>query len=279
MSSEYSSLIINASSGIAALKKLLVLRKAEDRKVTLSWISRRLKIKSSSYLSEALNGKKVLKADYIDELVSLTKVGVTEGRLLKARILAESRSTKEHLKEKYQREVELLRKQLQARQMHVPDVGKFHFSALILVSFYLFAGRQAKREQLIHLFGRERYEEVDRALLELTQLEAIAKDGDTYRLLKDPAGGDMIFAAGDAPGEKEFIRHGFVEGLHELDRQYEDADHSCFFSSVTTVDLAIYRRILENFRSQMRTFIADLDTQTPDSVIRINIQMYPVLKK
>ncbi|NRA66858.1 MAG: hypothetical protein HRU19_20385 [Pseudobacteriovorax sp.] len=277
--SPYASLILNEANGISALKKLLALRKAEDSKVTLSYLTKRLEIKSPSYLSEALNGKKVLKPAYIDELICQTKVSNFEARLLKARIIAEARSTKDTLRKAKMEELEQLKKQLFFQQVSVPEVGRFHFSALVMVSFYLFPETKASREQIKSLFPRDKAIEVDRALGQLLSLGTLKKAGDTFALQKDISGTALTIAEGSRDSEKEFLQQAFIEGLDQLEQQYHQSETTVFFSSCTTVGFDVYKAKLEEFRVTMRSFLADLSQDDPDLVVRINIQMYPILKK
>ena len=276
---QYASFILNADSGISALKKLLILRKAEDSKVTLTWLSKKLHINSKSYLSEALNGKKVLKIDYLDELISNCHIQLLEAKLLKARIIAESRSLKEPQRQQAAAELKSLAKQLLATQFTLPELGNFHLAALVLVSFYLFPGHKARRRELVKLFGRSEALELDQALAQLVAVKALARQDEEYVLVEDLSMSAMAFAEGDIPREKDFLRESFKEGLNLLERKYDDKVLNCFFSSCVTVNMCIYQEKIAEFRSLMRSFITELDTENPDCVARINIQMYPVLVK
>lgn len=279
MASEFVSIIINAPTGISALKKLLTLRKMTDRKLTLSFLAKKLNLKSASYLSDALNEKKPLKPDYLDELLEFTNISVTEARLLKARILYESSSTPESRRKRLGKEIKLLKQQLLVHQLSVPSVAKFHFSALVLVSFYLFDDHRASRDELVRLFGKENYHKVERSLHELLSIGAVKKEGNDYILGQERESSGLIFAQGEHHSEKEFLKNSFLDGIEQVDRYYDQADISCFYSSVSTVNREEYKKILEEFKSKMRTFLTDLNTQKPDTIISLNIQMYPVLSK
>lgn len=275
----FAGLILDAESGIVALKKLLVLRKAEDNKITLAWLSRKLQIKSKSYLSEALNGKKVLKWAHVDALIAECQLKILEAKLLKARIVSEAKSTKDKERELAKAEIAQLRKQLNATQFSIADLGDFRIAALVLVSFYLFKNHEASRTDIVKLFGKAEAFNIDRALYQLVTMKALAQKEDRYLLVENLAVSALAFAEGDTSKEKDFLRSCFQEGLKTLDDRYDDTELSCFFSSCVTVNIPVYKDKLNEFRNLMRSFITDLDTKNPDCVARINIQMYPILVK
>ena len=79
--------VILSSSSLVALRSLIALRRSVDSKFSYSYISRRLGIKSRSYLSEVLSEKKKLNPKHIGPMVDLLSLPLPEAELLKGKLM------------------------------------------------------------------------------------------------------------------------------------------------------------------------------------------------
>ena len=128
--------------------------------------------------------------------------------------------------------------------------------------------------KLQSLFGRGRGVEIDRALQILIAAELVeALGGGNFRLNSH----SINFAESeDGFSHLDFLKGAMKDAENAVDKWYARADRSFFTWSILSVKRAEYERLLPKLKDQIRVFEADLDGSDADSLIRFNVQVYPI---
>jgi len=79
-----------------------------------------------------------------------------------------------------------------------------------------------------------------------------------------------------AQKELEYLKKSILESVDRLPMLQTQREEVIFHSSILTVRRSTYRNLLKKIKQDFRTYHAELDDQKPDTLVRFNIQLYPV---
>lgn len=268
--------VILSSSSLVALRSLIALRRSVDSKFSYSYISRRIGIKSRSYLSEVFNEKKKLNAKHVAPMVDLLALPLPEAELLKGKLMLDVGDLNEAEAARLRSEVRDAEKKLTSGTLQLSDVRDINLVMLLAVCLHLFKDGKAKRRQIFDLFKRDKHLEVEKGLHDLIRNGLLVKEGDLYSYSPDYANILHVYMATNKKNELDYLKGSIREALEHVSDFQNNAQETVFYSGLITAEKARYVKELQYVKQSLRSAQSRIESSAGDTVIRFNVQIYPV---
>jgi hypothetical protein len=271
--------IIRSNGSLAALRAIIAIRRSENSKFTLSFLSKRLGIKSRSYLTEVVKGSKNLNPKHIVPLVGLLDLPLPETELLQGKLLLDFGDLAAAEIERLKLTVRDVEKKLTSTIVEIAGVRDIHLVMMLVASFHLFHEGCATRRQILDLFKRDKHFEIERAISDLLQNGLLIREGETYRFSPEYSDRIHLYMSTSPQNEVSYLQASLKEA-NEYVAQYSKADkQSIFYSGIITADLAKYRDAMDHVKQNLRSIQSRIESEDADTLVRFSVQLYPVVTK
>jgi hypothetical protein len=268
--------VILSSSSLVALRSLIALRRSVDSKFSYSYISRRIGIKSRSYLSEVFNEKKKLNPKHVVPMVDLLALPLPEAELLKGKLMLDVGDLNEAEAARLRSEVRDAEKKLTSGTLQLSDVRDINLVMLLAVCLHLFKDGKASKRQIFDLFKRDKHLEVEKGLYDLIRNGLLVKEGDLYTYSPDYANILHVYMATNKKNELDYLKGSIREALEHVGDFQNNAQETVFYSGLITAEKASYLKELQYVKQSLRSAQSRIESNAGDTVIRFNVQIYPV---
>jgi hypothetical protein len=268
--------VILSSSSLVALRSLIALRRSVDSKFSYSYISKRIGIKSRSYLSEVLSEKKKLNPKHVVPIVDLLALPLPEAELLKGRLMLDVGDLSESEVARIRLEIRDAEKKLTSGTLELSGIRNIHFVMLLAVCLHLFKDGKATRRQIFDLFNRDKYLEVERGLHDLVKNGLLVKDGDIYSYSPDYTNMLHVYMATNKENQIEYLKASLHEALDHVEGFQPQSQEAVFYSGLITAEKAKYLQDLDYVKQSLRSVQSRIESSSADTIIRFNVQIYPV---
>lgn len=269
------SILLN-HTGIPALEKLVVMKKLESPYFSKNYLTKKLGISSRGYLTDVFKGRKKLSARYAKPLVDLLGLDGSEGTYLEKKLLLSTDFAKTDLiRDQLEYDLMVLGRKFRTVAVPVEDSTDAYVLSLVYLSFFLYKDTQASRRDLYQSLEIVPAVAIDAALRELL-MKGLLIEND-HRISVNPDK-EITFLNFQYSPDREihFLKKTIEESSRKVDLLRARRDEVVFQSTVVTVRKKRYLEFVKKIKQDFRTMIADLDEADPDSLIRFNIQLYPI---
>lgn len=271
--------IIRSNSGLVALRSIIAIRRVDSVKFTLSFLSKRLGIKSRSYLTEILKGTKPLNPKHINPLVSLLGLSLPESELLETKLLLEFGDLAPTELEKLKQKLKDTEKKLTSATVEITEVRDIHLVMILAACFHLFKDGSATRRQILELFQRDKFFEIEKALGELLQNGLLISEGEVYRFSPELGERIHLYMATSPKNEIHYLKSSLAEASDKVNGFNKANKDSIFYSGIITADLARYIESLDYVKQTLRSIQSRIESNPADALIRFSVQLYPLVTK
>lgn len=271
--------VILSSSSIIALRTLIALRRSVDSKFSYSYISRRIGIKSRSYLSEVFQGKKKLNDKHVMPIVELLSLPLPEAELLRGKLLLDFADLSAFEAERLRLTVKDSEKKLSSSTVELAGVKDINLVMILAVCLHLFQDGTASRRQILDLFSRDKHLEVERGLVDLIHNKILVKEGDLYRYSPEYEHSMHLYTSTTIKNQVDYLKASLNEALAEVEGFKPDSKDTIFYSGIITADQKQYLDALVHVKQNLRSIQSRIESNPADSLIRFNVQIYPVATK
>jgi uncharacterized protein (TIGR02147 family) len=265
------SVILVGSQTIAELiLGILEHKKISHPSFTASSLAKRAQI-SRSYLSEVLSGKKKISKTAAISVRSALGLLHLESGYFDA-ILQKELAKTENEKIEAQKEVNICLKLLQSvrGERQVPE-GATLLAFDIYAAIGMFGNSGASLAQLKALFQQHLGLEVQGALKWLVAKGVLKTENENYFYTKS----GLVFSAAEGSLREDFWRESLQDSVKNLGKF---ADEDCYFSSYSvSVQKKHAKKILSEMKKLIFEKLTELDSPEADGLMRLNIQMYPIV--
>lgn len=267
-------IILQAQSGPEALRQAFAYRKALDPKFSLAFVARRLAFKSRGTLSLMLRGERTIPNRIRRSLLQIVAQDDQLTDYLELMLHLE-----DEMAPAVRRETEM---KLKALHFYLRDRftsfqlqhGLNLFASDILCAFDLFNGQPTER-QLIDFFGKSRFMEVQTAIRVLLLNGLVDREGGVLR--KTQAMRRFLTVNDNEAGETlTYLKESIYDAYQNAEKWNSRVDVSCFGSTTMSVSLDTYKEILGRLKKDMFRYFSDLETEHGDTLIRFNMQIFPL---
>lgn len=271
--------VILSSSSIVALRTLIALRRSVDSKFSYSFISKRIGIKSRSYLSEVFQGKKKLNDKHVIPIVELLALPLPEAELLQGKLLLDIADLSPKEAERLRLSVRDSEKKLSSSTVELSDVRDINLVMILAVCLHLFQDGKATRRQILDLFSRDKHLEIERGLGDLIHNKILVKEDDAFRYSPEYEHSLHLYTATTIKNQVDYLKASLNEALVEVNDFNQKKEESIFYSGIITADRKHYLEALEYVKQSMRSVQSRIESNPADTLIRFNVQIYPVATK
>ena len=271
--------ILLSESGVMALKKLIAMKKAEKSYFSKNYIAKKVGLKSRGYLSDVLSGRKKISARYVDPIVATLDLDPPEATYLRKKLLLDTEFAKTPaVKSELEQELSTLSKNLQYETIGMDDVADIYSLCLVYLSFFLRSDRTLSKKELMTMLPMVTAKKLEQAIAKLLQKELINRTGHQFQVNSNRT---FSFANSDVQIEQElqYLEQSIEESRLNLPQLKYSREQVIFHSSLLTTDKVTFGQKIADFKNQLRTLQSDLETDKADSLIRFNLQVYPVISQ
>ena len=264
--------LIACDNSTEAFRRLYQQKKQGEHHFSLAFIARECGV-SKGYVSDVMSGRRLLSKKHWLKFLSLFDLSPSMEyffRLLLSRDSLKSLGEIQSISE----EIEAQRKALSITKRVIPKkVRGLLYSFELLCAFGLFGNRPSKT-QLREYYGAKKGVELDIALhlLKSKEFIDIAEDGHYY-LLKEHIG---FFDSEDGLTHKDFMKESIRNAISHVDEFHLKRDEAIYETAIISVKKDEYCSQLDAFRSQLHRMQTDMETGHADTLIRFNIQLFPL---
>ena len=265
-------ILVRAAASSDAIGDLYALHKRRHPRASLAAVCKKSGIPSRGYLSEVVNGKRVLHSKHVAGLARALELGEQTTRCL-ALLVARDNATDAPAREAAARELEVLRKGLAIAFVTLPAApGAGFFAFEVFCAFGLF-GNDVAVADLTQYFGEERREDVNAALSQLSRWGMIEEQHGRFRHGRD----FIIFGASeDRVAHLDFLRHCLADAHARVESWFQHSGRAYIESTMLSVNRARYEAALPRIKELLRQAQAELSTVADaDMIARFNVQIYP----
>jgi len=268
--------ILLSHPGIPALERLIVMKKMENSAFTKNYVTRRVGLSSRAYLTDVFKGRKKLSARYVRPLVATLDLEAFEASYLEKKLLLETEHAKSPgVREELQNELIILERNFRSMTLTVEDSFDVYALSLVYLSLFLFPEKRASLRELMKVLDMLPAATLERSINFLLKNELIV-DQD-HRLAVNPEKDfSFLSAQYSAAQEADYLKKSFAEGINRLPLLQEKREVVIFHSSILTVKRSVYREFIKKIKQDFRTYHAELDHEHPDTLVRYNVQIYPL---
>ncbi|SMF29235.1 TIGR02147 family protein [Pseudobacteriovorax antillogorgiicola] len=271
--------VLLSHSGIESLEKIIALRKTEKPSFSKNYISKRIGLKSRGYLTDVFKGRKKLSARYVGPIIETLSLDTTEATLLEKKILLETEFAKsEKVRDQLDREIKILTKTLKYHEINMDDMRDIFTFSLVYLSLFLFPEHQASERELMAILKDVPAQRIQSALRCLHQRELVTKADGIYKInhKKDFS---FLFTNFSQQHEIKHLQSAIDESRSKVPDIAKKRDEVLFLSSLLTVKKQSYMEAIDKLKDTFRTVHSELEDDEPDTLVRLNLQMYPVISK
>lgn len=264
---------LDAESGREAIQHIYSYKKTLNSKYSLNYIGQRIGLKSRGTLSEMIQGKRKFSMKYVLPVLVALDVSPHVSQFIETIFELENAT-----QEKIRKELEI---KIQSFKVYFNDRftslnAEHGFSLLasdILCAFGLFNNKPTERD-LIDFFGKSRVMSIVEAIHSLVKNGLIEKENDYYIATENFS--KFVTAENQESYSKSYLKDSINDAMSQLGYWNNKVDVSCFGSTVMTVKLEDYKKVLDQIRNDMFKYFSALETKEGDTVVRLNMQVYPI---
>jgi uncharacterized protein (TIGR02147 family) len=259
-----------ASNSSEAIRNLYRGFKDTNPRYSIPYICKKAGISSAGYLSDVMQGKRVLNEKYQSGIIKAFGLNGAAARYLKA-LFAMDHGKDTAVANAAEKRLPALRKALFIASRTVShDTALFFFALEVFCAFGLFKNSPTL-QNLADYFISHSVKEIHRAILLLKELQVIALDGEHYVVVSD-----QINFGGTEFSQIDYLKLAFKHGIQNIEKWYQKPECALFESinvSVKKSDLAKYLPLVRQSTEDLRL---NLETDDGDMIVRLNLQIYPI---
>ncbi|WP_132317049.1 TIGR02147 family protein [Pseudobacteriovorax antillogorgiicola] len=271
----YSQIILNHERSITILDQMIKAYQKQHVHQTLAALSKKIGLKSRSNLSEALRGRRKLSRPHWQSL--LTILGAEKKHIDYVLALFDWEHEKSATKkDSHQAHCQVLRRQIEGPlDVFKARIRGMNFAVEVYCAFALFSN-EPERKDLVRYFGKDRGIEVDRALALLLKEGLIEKKHTgNYTYRQESQSILYLYDDGDTEASINFLQASLQSSSDNLPRYFSKKDESLFASTILTIKKDEYKSKLKEFKESLLAMHSSLQSDDPDSLLHINIQVFP----
>ncbi len=268
-------ILLSAMSAGEALKALFEKKKSSRGTFSLAVLSTLVQGLSKGYLSQVMNGQKILNPKYASELADAFDLSPLQKRafeLLTSRDATKTPAARQGLNAQLVTQLKLVR----FRSKKVLELKSAQFFSFELYAAFGLFGNAARKQQLCELFHEKSDEEIEEALHWLEFWKVVRKDGEQYFLTNH---GLVLNADGNALTYVDFWIKSAEDAQQAVPKWAGNSDLSFIASFLVTAKNEVFTERIKALKEQVMAFLAEIESESGDSLFRCNIQFYPVRKK
>jgi uncharacterized protein (TIGR02147 family) len=268
--------ILLSHSGVPALERLIVMKKMEQPSFTKNYLTRKVGLGSRAYLTDVFKGRKKLSARFVRPLVGTLDLEPFEAHYLEKKLLLETEYAKSPtVRDELLADLAVLEKSFRSMTLTVEDNTDVYALSLVYLSFFLFPQRQSSHRDLLKTLEILPAATIERSIQVLLQKGLIVEHD--HRLAVNPEK-DFSFLNAQYSVQQEavYLQKSIAESIDRLPLLQQNRDEVVFHSSILTVRRSAYREFIKTIKQDFRTYHAELDDHNPDTLVRFNVQIYPL---
>ncbi len=161
----------------------------------------------------------------------------------------------------------------------VPKEVKSHFASYVLLSeifcsLSLFKNAPTK-DEILSRFSHRDFLDVESALAELENLKIIERnpaDKRYHQLQKK-----VSWIKSDNPDATiQGIQEIYKDGVASLPKFFSSREMSLYLASIVSTDWSKFIKVLPKLREEIYRLESEIESESADSLVRFNVQVYPV---
>lgn len=262
----------NCFSTRELIQCLFTARKKSSSKFSLTWLCRRAGIPTKGNLSDVMRGRRKLSSKYIRPLgkaFGLSGVDLT----FFCRLFEWESCRNKELKQELYEELELIRKVLRIRWIE-NNMALHPLSLLVFATFGLFSNR-ARIDQLQQTLNTYDKDEVEKALEALVARGLAKSDGEYF----SPSVDQVMFSGKENfEPQSHFVEVSLIEAQERAPKIWKDPD-TFFSATILSTKFETYLKELDSLRESVSRLHARLENPQADTLVRVNLQVYPLLRR
>lgn len=264
--------LLAARDATEALRNLYDYSKTRDRKYSMAYLAKISGLSSSGYVSDLMSGRRRIQVEQSLRLAKVFRLGKEAKQLFRTLIKLE------HEKESAKRASLLRRREVLTKALRIGHrkstaaLKDMTTAFEVFCAFGLFANRPTL-DNLVDYFGSSRREEISEALNTLRSMNLVNAEGKHWKPLVD----HIIFGE-DSSGLSHinFLKDALVHASRSVEDWFPRKEMAYFTSTIISVKKQHYQAQLEDLRSKMVIWQTDLESGEADSLVRVNLQVYPI---
>lgn len=264
-----------ASTGSSeVLKKLQGLYKKKSGKYSLSFFCERAGLASKGYLSEVINGKKLLNLQYAESVAKAFFLKGTAASYFKVLVEIDHEKNSSRIVV-LQKKKENLAKTLRVVRNEMPTSAQDPFFILNVYSSLGLFANAASFDDLIHHFGDQCKMELSQCLRFLELNKLIIKKDNTYQPVHD----EVIFSSSaDRISHFQFLKSCLEKTKHSVEGWYNEPAQAYFEASIISVNRQTYEKLLPKVREFTDEIQSKMESSTADQLVLFNLSIFPLAK-
>ena len=265
--------ILSAENSTSFLRGLIAVKNSLSKTLTLSQFGKALGIPSSGYVSDLMQGNKILNRKYVDALCNVFGLDTFTQTIFE---LLLERDRKRLKSEKLAVTVRIteLREILRERNFAMPELWQERNFACKVFCACDFRPEGLTKEELAAFFEMPPdAEALHRALELLLELRFIKLSKQRYK----PIHNKKIFEKSeDGFSHIQFIEGNMADARQNLAALFDKPQEALFQSFILCVQRSSYEEALRNLRTKFYDELIKLHSETGDMILHFNAQVYPV---
>lgn len=245
------------------------------------------KIPSSGYLSEVFRGNRLLGKKHGRGLFQA--LGLRNAELTFALHLLERDHTTDAAKKiALDATIENARKSLGIKGHKLSSNIEGLFFAIEVFSALSMFGNTASTSDLLNLYGDHRRSSLNNALKILREFGMIADADESELQSRDEKKSEdrkfktvqplAHFVAGlDSSFYEQFMQSVLNDATQKLRTWFRQRDFAVFSTSVVSVNVSKYKTAVPQIKQKILDIVSDLETSPADGLVRLNLQMFPMI--
>ena len=268
--------ILTAATAHGVVRGLFDALKDLGPRYSLRWFAAKAKVPSSGYLSEVLGGRRLLSKKHVNGVATAFELTAEETKYLKLLL------DRDHCKGKSTEKFDELSAQITAAKRRMnrltfqldKDVSHLFF-AVEVFSVMSTLGDDVFLADIVAFYGEQRSLSVKRAVKLLIDFEMIERaEKGQLRTIAPIA---HFVAGANSDFYEQFMKSVLTDAAQKLHLWFQRPDLAVFSSSLFSVDAAAYRARIPDIKQSILKIVSDLDQSSADSLVRLNVQMFPVV--
>jgi len=266
-------LLIETDAG-ETMRNLCAFKKAVDPKFSLAYIGKKIDFPSRGTLSETIKGRRHWPRKYWKPMARVLGLDDSQTELL-ILLLERDACVTPVEKDAFSSRIEGVRRFLRQRFFKVDLNHGLTLLASDVLCYFGIPPNAPTERMIIDYFGKSRVMEIRKALHILKANGLIEKVGDAYQRTEKTKP-FFAFHQNEAEYATAYIREAVQDAEHQVPHWLFRHEEACFGSTTMSVRKEHYQRLLTQIKKDVFRYFSELETNEGDTLIRFNMQIYPL---
>lgn len=272
--------LVLMGSGRQSLKNIIAIKKDLNPRFSYSSLSKSIGLKSRSYLSEVIKGKKKINEKYIHPLVDLLELESDASDLLKNKLLVEIVGISAKEEERIRGEIMVSEKNFALKHLDSDGIEDLNTILTLSIVLHFFPERSATWGEILRLFPPERMQVIDRTITCLSRLGLFIQKDERYTLSTELQSTLHLHPESVRKIEIDYLKSSIKEALEHVSDDRKESNSSIFHSGVVAANFSEFQNSLGSVTLNIRGMQSQMvSPHGGDSLLRFNIQVYPILQR